>query len=82
MVERRSPELHTDFVRVRASARAEYMSVWMMHKSVHMYVVWLSPGISGGFMGIFRDADICPGFPPPHAALGIATSREKELWVK
>ena len=31
VVERRSPELHTDLVRVRASARTEYISVWMMH---------------------------------------------------
>ena len=44
-----------------------------------MYVVWLSPGGSGGFTGIFRDAEICPGFTPPQAALVIATSREKGL---
>ena len=31
VVERRSPELHTDLVRVRASARTENISVWMMH---------------------------------------------------
>ena len=31
VVERRSPELHTDLVRVRASARTEIISVWMMH---------------------------------------------------
>ena len=31
VVERRSPELHTDLVRVRASVRTENISVWMMH---------------------------------------------------
>ena len=31
VVERRFPELPTDLVRVRASARLEYISVWMMH---------------------------------------------------
>ena len=110
MVERWSPELHTDLVRVCASARTENISVWMMHYSVHMYVVWLLAGGSGGFTGISlekccyptgspiriahiglgsdiissisRDAKICPGFPPPQAALAIATSREKGLWVE
>ena len=38
-----------------------------------MYVVWLSPGGFGGFTGIFRDAEICPGFPPPKAALVTVT---------
>ena len=33
-----------------------------------MYVVWLSPGGSGGFTGISRDAEICPGFPPPQGS--------------
>ena len=50
--------------------------------SVGMYVVCLSPGGSGGFTGISWDAEICPGFPPPQAALVIATSREKGLWVE
>ena len=30
VVERWSPELHTDMVRVRASSRTEDISVWMM----------------------------------------------------
>ena len=34
------------------------------------------------FTGILRNAEICPGFPPPQAALVIATSREKGLWVE
>ena len=42
-----------------------------------MYVVWLSPGGFGGFTGIFRDAEICPGFPPPQAALVTVASGEK-----
>ena len=42
-----------------------------------MYVVWLSPGGFGGFTGIFRDAEICPGFPPPKAALATVASWEK-----
>ena len=46
-----------------------------------MYVVWLSPGGFGGFTGMFRDAEICPGFPPPKAALVTVTSWEKGLWV-
>ena len=46
-----------------------------------MYVVWLSPGGFGGFTGIFRDAEICPGFPPPKAALATVASGEKGLWV-
>ena len=32
-----------------------------------MYVVWLSPGGSGGFKDISWDAEICPGFRPPGA---------------
>ena len=31
VVERGSPELHTYLVRVRTSARTEYIFVWMMH---------------------------------------------------
>ena len=46
-----------------------------------MYVVWLSPGGFGGFTGIFRDAETCPGFPPPKAALATVASGEKGLWV-
>ena len=46
-----------------------------------MYVVWLSPGGSGGFTGIFRNAEICPGFPPPQAALVTVASVEKGRWV-
>ena len=42
-----------------------------------MYVVWLSPGGFGGFTGIFRDAEICPGFPPPKAALVTVASGGK-----
>ena len=46
-----------------------------------MYVVWLSPGGSSGFTGISRDAEICPGFPPPQAALVTVASGEKGLCV-
>ena len=46
-----------------------------------MYVVWLSLGGFGGFTGIFRDAEICPGFPPPKAALVTVAFGEKGLWV-
>ena len=46
-----------------------------------MYVVMLSPGGSGGFTGISRDAEICPGFPPPQAALFTVSSGEIGLWV-
>ena len=46
-----------------------------------MYVVWLSPGGSGGFTGISRDAEIFPGFSPPQAALVTVASGEKGLWV-
>ena len=46
-----------------------------------MYVVWLSPGGFGGFTGMFRDAEICPSFPPPKAALVTVASGEKGLWV-
>ena len=45
-----------------------------------MYVVWLSPAGCGGFTDIFRDAEICPGFPPPQAALVTGASGEKGLW--
>ena len=82
VVESRSPELHTDLVLICVSARTIDISVWMMHKFVHIYVVRLFPGRSGGFTGIFCDAKICPGFPPPPAALVIAISREKGLWVE
>ena len=46
-----------------------------------MYVVWLSPGGFGVFTGIFRVAEICPGFLPPKAALVTVASGEKGLWV-
>ena len=46
-----------------------------------MFVVWLSPGGSVRFTGISWDAEICPGFPPPQAALVTVASGEKELWV-
>ena len=46
-----------------------------------MYVVWLSAGGSGGFAGISRDAEICPGFPPPQAALVTVASGGRGLWV-
>ena len=44
-------------------------------------MVWLSPGGFGGFTCIFRDAEICSGFPPPKAALVTVASGEKGLWV-
>ena len=44
-------------------------------------MVWLSPGGSGGFTGISRHAEICPGFPPPQAALVTVASGGKGLWV-
>ena len=43
-----------------------------------MYVVWLLPGGFGGFTIIFRDAETCPGFPPPKTLLHLG---EKGLWV-
>ena len=46
-----------------------------------MYVVWLSPGGSGGFTGIFRDAEICPGFPQPQTALVTVAPGGKGIWV-
>ena len=46
-----------------------------------LYVVWLSPGGYGGFTGISRDAEKCPGFPPPQAALVTVAFGEKGLWV-
>ena len=49
--------------------------------SVRKYVVWLSPSGSGGFTGIFRDAEKCPGFPPPQVALVTVAPGEKGLWV-
>ena len=44
-------------------------------------MVWLSPGGSGGFTSISRDSEMCPGFPPPQAALVTVTSGEMGLWV-
>ena len=44
-----------------------------------MYVVWLSPGGSGGFTlhrHISQNAEICPGFLPPQTALRIILSNE------
>ena len=41
-------------------------------------MVWLSPGGRGGFTGTFREAEMCPGFPPPQAA---RVTGEKGLWV-
>ena len=46
-----------------------------------MYVVWLSPAGCGGFTSIFRDAEMCSGFPPPQTALVTVASGEKGLWV-
>ena len=44
-----------------------------------MYVVWLLPGGHDGFTGIFRDVEICPGFPPPWTVLEIAASGKGTL---
>ena len=46
-----------------------------------MYVVWRSPGGSCGFTGISRDAEICPGFPPPQASLVTVASGKRGLRV-
>ena len=43
-------------------------NVTKLHQSV-LYMVWLSPGGSGGCTGISWDAEICPGFRPPRATL-------------
>ena len=45
-----------------------------------MCVVWLSSERSG-FTGTFREAVMCPGFPPPQAARVTVVSGEKGLWV-
>ena len=44
-------------------------------------MVWLSPSECGGFTGTFREAEMCPGFPPPQAARVTVISGEKGLWV-
>ena len=44
-------------------------------------MVWLSPAGCGGFTGISRVAEMCPGFPPPQATLVTVASGEKGLWV-
>ena len=44
-------------------------------------MVWLSPSKCGGFTGTFREAEMCPGFPPPQAARVTVISGEKGLWV-
>ena len=44
-------------------------------------MVWLSPSERGGFTGTFREAEMCPGFPPPQAARITVVSGEKGLWV-
>ena len=46
-----------------------------------MYVDLLSPARCGGFTGISWDAEMCPGFPPPQAALFTVASKEKGLTV-
>ena len=40
-------------------------------------MVWLSPSERGGFTGTFREAEMCPGFPPPQAARVIVVSGGK-----
>ena len=42
---------------------------------------WLSPARCGGFTGISWDAEMCPVFPPPQAALVTVASEEKGLTV-
>ena len=69
--------MHTDKVRNRASPASKSLSVWRVRDFVRKYVVWLSQGGSGGFTGIFRDVEICPGFPPPQAALVTVAPRER-----
>ena len=44
-----------------------------------MYVVWRCR--CGGFTGISRVAEMCPGFPSHQTALVTVVSREKGLWV-
>ena len=77
--ERRSlvSELHTSLVRVRASPASMYF------QSGGYKCMWsgcrrADPVVSQAYS---RDAEICPGFPPPQAALVTVTSGEKGLWV-
>ena len=44
-------------------------------------MVWLSPSERGGFTGTFREAEMCPGFPPPQAARVTVVFGEKGFWV-
>ena len=38
--------------------------------------IWLSPSERSGFTGAFREAEMCPGFPPPQAARVTVVSGE------
>ena len=75
-------KLHTYSVRRGfASGSGRNISVEKYQEPDGMYVVWLSPSERGGFTGAFREAEMCPGFPPPQAARVTVVSGKKGLWV-
>ena len=45
-----------------------------------MYVVWLLPARCSGSTGIFRNANMCPGFLSPKKTLVTVASEEKRHW--
>ena len=63
------------------SGTGRNISVEIYQEPDGMYVVWLSPSERGGFTGTFREAEMCPGFPPPQPARVTVVSGEKGLWV-
>ena len=65
-------ELHTISVRCRASPGSNIFRIAVEVRSVGMYVIWLSPGIS-------RVAEMSHGFPLPQAALVTVASVKKRI---
>ena len=56
------------------------VSVEIYQEPDRMNMVWLSPP-ERGVTGTFREAEKCPGFPPPQTDRVTVASGEKGLWV-
>ena len=71
-------ELHTSSVRVRVQPGTIYIYIWKKNPSECMWFGCRLPValVSHAYTG---NAEICPGFPPPQAALRIILSNRDDV---